>query len=150
MFCQFHALGSLHSNCQWHKAEGSGRWRMSDVTECSMKKTVYGGYVLGGFQIRGGGGMLLVGLTYYFTYSLLRCKCSCIHSNKAPLSIMQCMKFLRRLHMVPAYTWGTDKKQNSLQSMSLKRKATALRSSTTLLFFHIWLHNLTQIKVTLV
>lgn len=68
-----------------------------------MKKTVYGGYVLGGFQIRGGG-MLLVGLTYYFTYSLLRCKCSCIHSNKAPLSIMQCMKFLRRLHMVPAGT----------------------------------------------
>lgn len=33
MFCQVHALGSLHSNCQRHKAGGSGGWRMSDVTE---------------------------------------------------------------------------------------------------------------------
>lgn len=38
MFCQVHALGSLHSNCQRHKAGGSGGWRMSDVTEGWMKK----------------------------------------------------------------------------------------------------------------
>lgn len=33
MFCQFRALGSLHSNCQGHKAGGSGECRMTDVTE---------------------------------------------------------------------------------------------------------------------
>lgn len=52
MFCQLHTLGSLHSNCQGHKAGGSGECRMTDVTEGWIKKeTVYVWYVLGGFQL---------------------------------------------------------------------------------------------------
>lgn len=49
MFCQFRALGSVHSNCQGHKAGGSGECRMTDVTGGWIKKvTVCVWYLLGG------------------------------------------------------------------------------------------------------
>ncbi len=97
MFCQFHAFGSLHSNCQRHKAGGSGGWRMSDVTEGWMKKeTVYVWYVLLGFQALQV--MLLVLSMYYFLYSLPEMRMRSHSFNKACLNIMLCMKFLRKQH----------------------------------------------------
>lgn len=101
MFCQFHALGSLRSNCQRHKAGGSGGWRMSDVTESWMKKRVsmfgmcWGGFQAGESEAGGLRVMPLVLSMCYFSDSLLE---TCMWSysfNKACVNIMLRVKCLR-------------------------------------------------------
>lgn len=151
MFCQFRALGSLHSNCQGHKA--GGKWRMQDDwcnRRLNKKATVCVWYVLGGFQSLGGGEggnglhvILLVLSVLIFFYSLPQMWKRLHSCHKACWNIMLCMEFWRMRGTLLASMSGNERK-NPFCSVG----DTALWCFITSLFVHVWLHNLVHTKRT--
>lgn len=148
MFCQFRAPGSLHSNCQGHKAGGGKSCRMTDVTEGWIKKqlSVFG--MCWGFQALRGEGMGEGRHVILLVLSALALRC------KSALAFLPCSTpehsaqdgFVKDAGYVGCLYVGESKERREKKKPFCSVESVALWCSRTLLFVHVWMHNLVQTK----